>query len=108
LASALLLFDAGAPPGVSGISSARVDSLVGEPARWRLPLWPMAASLAAIAGLSLLIWQVSGAASVRATFGVPFFSSQPCVVMVILLPLLGCVAAFRRRARAGQISLRRA
>jgi hypothetical protein len=102
LASALLLFDAGAPPGVSGISSARVDSLVGEPARWRLPLWLMATSLVAIAALSLLIWQVSAAASVRATFGVPFVSSQPCAVMLMLLPLLGCVAAFRRRARAAR------
>jgi Peptidase family M48 len=102
LASALLLFDAGAPPGVSGISSARVDSLVGEPARWRLPVWLTAASLAAIAALGLLIWQVSAAASVRATFGVPFVSSQPCVVMMMLLTLLGCVAAFRRMGRGAR------
>jgi hypothetical protein len=58
----------------------------------------MAASLAALAALSLLIWQASEAASVRATFGVPFLSSRPCVVMTMLLPLLGCVVAFRRRA----------
>lgn len=101
LASALLVFDASAPPGVSGISSARVDSLVGQPARWRLPRRHMAASLAALAALSLLIWQASVAASVRATFGLPLLSSQPCVVMTILLPLLGCVVAFRRRARGG-------
>jgi hypothetical protein len=101
LASALLIFDAGAPPGVSGISSARVDSLVGQPARWRLPLGQMAASLATLAALSLVIWQASAAASARATFGVPFLSSQPCVVMTILLPLMGCVVAVRRRARRG-------
>ena len=75
LASALLVFDASAPPGVSGISSARVDSLLGEPVRWRVPVWLMAASLAALAALSVLIWQVSGVASVRATFNVPFLSS---------------------------------
>lgn len=101
LASALLVFDASAPPGVSGISSARVDSLVGQPARWRLPLWRMAASLATLVALSLLIWQASAAASVRATLGLPFLSSQPCVVMTILLPLLACVVAFRRRANRG-------
>ncbi|HEY2651003.1 MAG TPA: M56 family metallopeptidase, partial [Solirubrobacteraceae bacterium] len=101
LASALLLFDASAPPGVSGISSARVDSLLGEPVRWRLPLSLTAASLVALSALSLLIWQVSGGASVRATFNLPFLSSQPCLVMLIVLPLFGCVAALRRRTRAG-------
>lgn len=104
LASALLVFDASSPPGVSGISSARVDSLLGESTSWRLPRWLLTASLASLSVLGLLIWQASAVASVRATFNVPFLSSQPCVVMVLLLPLLGCVAAFRRRARAGQIS----
>jgi hypothetical protein len=101
LASALLVFDASAPPGVTGISSERVDSLLGEPVRWRLPVWPMAASLAALSALSVLIWQVSRAASVRATFDVPFLSSQPCAAMMLVLPLLGCVAARRRRTRTG-------
>jgi Peptidase family M48 len=100
LASALLVFDASAPPGVSGISSARVDSLLGEPVRWRLPFSLMAASLAGLSALSVLIWQVSGVASVRATFNVPFLSSQPCVVMLIVLPLLGCLAALWHRTRA--------
>jgi hypothetical protein len=38
LASALLAFDAGIPGGVAGISSERVDSLLGQPPRWRLPM----------------------------------------------------------------------
>jgi Zn-dependent protease with chaperone function len=97
LASALLVFDAGAPPGVTGISSQRVDSLLGERVRWRWPLWPLTASVAALSALSVLIWQVSAAASVRATFNVPVLSSRPCVVMMLVLPLLGCVAAARRR-----------
>jgi Zn-dependent protease with chaperone function len=101
LASALLVFDASAPPGVSGISSARVDSLLGASARWRVPVWLIAASLASLSALGILIWRASGVASVRATFNVPLLSSQPCVVMMLLLPLLGCVAAFRRRARDG-------
>jgi Peptidase family M48 len=104
LASALLVFDASAPPGVSGISTARVDSLLGEPVPWRLPLWLTAASLATLSALSVLIWQVSGVASVRATFNVPFLSSRPCAAMVIMLPLLGCVAALRRWRRPEGIS----
>ncbi len=105
LASALLVFDASVPPGVSGISSARVDSLLGEPVRWRPPLWLMAASVAVLSVLSFLIWQTSAVASARATFNVPFLSSQPCVVMMLALPLLGCaVAVFRRRTRSQQVS----
>jgi Zn-dependent protease with chaperone function len=107
LASALLMFDASAPPGVSGISSARVDSLLGEPVRWQPPLWLMAASVAALSALSVLIWQTSAVASVRATFNVPFLSSQPCVAMMLVLPLLGCVvAAVRRRTRSRKVSAR--
>ena len=106
LASALLVFDATAPPGVSGISSARVDSLLGEPLQWRLPLWLMPASLAALAALSALIWHVSRFAAARATFNLPLLSSRPCVAVMLLLPLLGSVAAFRRVifARRGRTS----
>jgi hypothetical protein len=107
LASALLVFDASAPPGTTGISPERVDSLLGQPSRWRLPLRPMTASLAALCALSLLIWQASEVASARATFGLPFLSSQPCIVIMTLL-LMACGAPFRRRARTGHIRLRRA
>lgn len=107
LASALLVFDASAPPGVSGISSVRVDSLLGEPSGWRLPVQLMAASFATLSVLSVLIWQASEVAAVRATFNAPLLASQPCLAMMLAMPLLGCAAAFRRRGRAGQISLRR-
>ena len=107
LASALLVFDASAPAGVSGISSARVDSLLGESPRWRLPVWLMVASLLSLCALSLLIWQASEVASVRATFNVPILSSQPCVAMMLAMPLLGCVAAFGRSVRARSISQQR-
>jgi Zn-dependent protease with chaperone function len=107
LASALLVFDTSAPPGASGISPARVDSLLGQPAPWRLPISLMATSLAAVSALSLLTWQAGGIASVQATFNVPFLSSQPCVVMILMLPLLGCLVACRGRLRAVRISPRR-
>jgi Peptidase family M48 len=104
LASALLVFDASAPPGVSGISSERVDSLLGEPVRWRPPVWLMAASLAVLSALSVLIWQVSALASARATFNLPLLSSQPCVAIMLAVPMLGCAAAFWRRMQARAIS----
>lgn len=100
------MFDASAPPGASGISPQRVDSLLGQPARWRLPIWLTAASLGAVSGLSLLICQASRTASAQATFNLPILSSQPCVLMSMLLPVLGWLALFRRRVRDGRISLR--
>jgi Peptidase family M48 len=99
LASALLVFDSSAPPGASGISPARVDSLLGQPALWRLPISLLAASVATVSIMGLLTWQAGAVASVRATLNVPFLSSQPCVVLISLLPLLGCFVAYRRRAR---------
>ncbi|MBV9945087.1 MAG: M56 family metallopeptidase [Solirubrobacterales bacterium] len=99
LASALLVFDASTPPGASGISPERVDSLLGQPPRWRLPVWLTTVSIAALFILSLLIWRASGAASARASFNLPFLSSQPCAVIMTLLPILGCIALLRRRAR---------
>jgi peptidase M48-like protein len=104
LASALLQFDASAPPGVSGISPERVDSLLGLPIRWRPRWWLTAASFGSLSSLSLLIWRTSEVASVHATFNLPLLSSTPCVVMSLLLALLGCAAVIRRRAtsrRAG-------
>jgi hypothetical protein len=107
LASALLVFDASAPSGATGITPERVDSLLGQTVRWRLPISLMAASLAALSVLSVLIWQASGTASARATFNMPILSSRPCIVMITLLPTLGCIAVAGRLARSGQISLRR-
>jgi hypothetical protein len=108
LASALLVFDASAPPGASGISSARVDSLLGAPDDWRMPFWQVATSFAGLMVAILLVWQASVFGSVWATLNLPFLSSEPCVSLMLLLSLLlGCIAAFRRRARARRISFRR-
>jgi Peptidase family M48 len=107
LASALLVFDESAPPGASGISSARVDSLLGESRRWRLPRLHIAASIAALSVLGLLIWQASGEASVRATLNLPLLSSQPCVLMMLLPLLTGCLAVARKSRLMGPGSLGR-
>ena len=100
LASALLVFDASGPPGASGISSQRVDSLLGNAARWRPPWWRISASFGSLLTLALLVWRTSEVASAHATFNLPFLSSMPCVAMLLLVTLLGCLVIARRRTRA--------
>jgi hypothetical protein len=102
LASALLVFDENAPPGVGGISPERVDYLLGQPASWRLPAWLLAASVGALSALSLVVWWSSGTAAAQATFNLPILSSRPCVVVMSVLAfaggfkLLASVPAVRR------------
>jgi hypothetical protein len=99
LASALLVFDESAPPGVSGISPERVDSLLGQPTCWRLPAVRVAGSLGALVAVSLVIALISQSAAARATFNLPFLSSRPCVVMTSVLPLAGAIRMLARRVR---------
>jgi Zn-dependent protease with chaperone function len=98
LASALLAFDENGPPGVAGISSERVDSLLGEPINWRLPSCLLAASLAILSAMSTLVGLVSGAASAYATFNLPIITTQPCLMLVTIVPLVGCLFIFVRSA----------
>jgi Peptidase family M48 len=100
LASALLVFDQSGPPGASGISPERVDSLLGQPAGWELPRGLLAGSLAVLAALSLVVWLVSPSASARATFNLPILSSRPCLVLMTIVPAMACVRMLRR-ARSG-------
>jgi Peptidase family M48 len=106
LASALLAFEASG----GGISPERVDSLLGQAVSWRCPRWLMSASFFALSSLTAVTWSASQMASARATFNVPFLSSQPCLAMLTLMPLLGCVAIFalfRGRASARVAGLSR-
>jgi len=106
LASALLAFEASG----GGISPERVDSLLGQAVSWRCPRWLISASLFALSSLTAVTWSASQMASARATFNVPFLSSQPCLAMLMLMPLLGCVAIFALfggRASARVAGLRR-
>lgn len=99
LASALLAFDDSGPPDVVGVSPARVDSLLGEPPSWRLPVRHLIGSLGIIATLGVLLWALSGVASAHATFNLPLLSSKPCLVMTGLLPFAGCIRLAARQAR---------
>jgi bla regulator protein blaR1 len=97
LASALLAFEAATPAGAAGISNERVDSLLGQPPGWRLPSPLVAASLATLAVLVAVVWRASAAASAHATFGLPLLSSQPCMLVLALLPAAVVLAAYARR-----------
>ncbi len=99
LASALLAFDDSGPPDVAGVSPERVDSLLGEPPSWRLPVRLLVGSLGILSTLVVLVWALSGVASAHASFNVPLLSSKPCVVMTGLLPFAGCIRLAARRAR---------
>ena len=103
LASALLAFEGS---GV-GISPERVDSLLGQPLVWRRPWWLLTASLGSLSSLITLTWGASQAASARATFNLPFVSSQPCLAMLTILPLLATATILLRRAAARRATRRR-
>jgi Zn-dependent protease with chaperone function len=103
LARAMLKFSDGPSSGeLVGIDPVRVDFLLGETSSWRFPLM---LSLAAIALIGLIVATAVLAgqfASGEATLAPPFFSSQPCVIILAVIPaLLGLVALrLRRAARA--------
>jgi Peptidase family M48 len=96
LASALLVFDESGPPGVTGISPERVDSLLGQPVTWRLPLSLLTASIALLVGIGLLIWGASVTGSAHATFNLPVLSSQPCLAVMTILPFAACLGTLYR------------
>jgi hypothetical protein len=109
LASALLTFGGRDSDDVVGISPARVDALLGRSRPWELPSFLVAGALASLAALAVLFWRTSAAASAHATLNLPVVSSQPCVLVLALLPPLavaGAMAARRAVAQAGTTVLR--
>jgi beta-lactamase regulating signal transducer with metallopeptidase domain len=92
LASAMLAFGATRSGDVVGISPERVDALLGRPHAWQLPRTLLIAALVAIAVLVALVWRASGSASVQASLNLPIASSQPCVLVLALVPVLVCLA----------------
>lgn len=100
LARAMLSFsDAPGSAEGAGIDPARVDYLLGESPSWRFPalVFVAAASVPALlAAVAVLAGQL---ASGSATLGLPFLSSQPCIVVLAGVPAaLGLfTASYRRR-----------
>jgi Peptidase family M48 len=106
LASALLAFDENAPPGTSGISPERVDSLLGQPTRWRPPVRLLAGSVAALGALTVVIWLISESARAHATFNLPIVSSRPCLVITSVAPAAGYVRVLIRWVRSREAARR--
>jgi hypothetical protein len=99
LAAAMLSLAAGPSGDVVGISPDRVDSLLGRPPAWRAPRLALTAGLVTLAGLLALIWRASAGATVAATLNLPIASSQPCILVLALLPVVAClIGVLSRRA----------
>jgi len=93
LAAAMLTLGAAPSGGVAGISPARVDSLLGTAPAWRVPRLLLITALLTVAAVVAVVWRASGSASVQASLGLPIASSQPCVLVLALVPVLACLAA---------------
>jgi hypothetical protein len=102
LASALLAFEDSGPVGTTGISPERVDALIGQPSQWRLPAGRLTLSLMILAALTVLVWQISGAASAYASLNLPILSSRPCAAVMTALAGAGIAVLSRRARRANR------
>lgn len=100
LASAMLAVGATPAGGVVGISPERVDSLLGRPPAWRLPWLLLIAALTTVAALVALVWRASGSASAETSLNLPIASSQPCLLVLALVPILICLAGAAIRGSA--------
>ncbi len=97
LASAMLTLGA-AGDGEVAISSRRVDALLGQPVDWQRPRLLLSTGLVTLALLVALVWRASAGASIEASLNLPIASSQPCILVLALVPVLaGIAAALTRR-----------
>jgi Zn-dependent protease with chaperone function len=92
LAAAMLAVATTGAGQVVGISPARVDSLLGQPSAWRLPRLLLIAALATLGALVALAWRADGHASFHTSLNLPIVSSQPCVLVLALVPVLACLS----------------
>ena len=79
---------------------ARVDSLLGQPRAWRLPGCCSIAALATLGALVALAWRADGHASFHTSLNLPIVSSQPCVLVLALVPVLACLSGTLARRPA--------
>lgn len=93
LAGAMLAF-VGRPgrAAVVGIAPERVDHLLGRTLPWQLPAALLAGAVITIAAIVAVMVGASHGASVRASLNLPILSSQPCVLVLALVPVLIGVA----------------
>jgi hypothetical protein len=98
LASAMLVFAAGAHPGTAvGIAPERVDQMVGRGPDWTLPMAVVASAFAATALVALLAWQLARLAVLHTTLSLPLLSGQPCVALLALVPSVALIVRIAHR-----------
>jgi Zn-dependent protease with chaperone function len=107
LASAMLTLGATGSEGEVAISSRRVDALLGQPVDWQRPRLLLSTALVTLVLLVALVWRASAGASIEASLNLPIASSQPCILVLALIPVLaGTATALMRRpqhARGGAL-----
>ena len=107
LAGAMLSFSEASGADTAGLAPERIDYLVGEPPRWRLPLTLLLVIAFCVAALVALAAFAAQTASGSATLSLPLVSSAPCVVMLALIPAavaLAGVVVTRRRSRSAGVA----
>lgn len=87
LAAALLAFDTHPSPVVVGIAPERVDSLLGQRARFELPVLLLAGGLATIAVLAAVTVGMARATG-HATIELPALAAQACMLAMAAVPLM--------------------
>jgi hypothetical protein len=101
LARAMLSFSDAPESGESvGIDPARVDHLLGEPPSWRFPALLCLAAVSVVAVFVAVAVLAAQVAAGSATLAPPFLSSQPCVVVLAIIPAALGLIAFRVIRRA--------
>jgi hypothetical protein len=101
LAAALLAFDTHPSPVVVGIAPERVDSLLGQRARFELPVLLLAGGLATIAVLVGVTVSMAGATG-HATVQLPVLATQACMLAMAAVPLmLGAMGVLSARRLLG-------
>jgi Zn-dependent protease with chaperone function len=93
LASAMLGFSEEAGAHGAGIDPERVDHLLGETTQWRLPLALCLAVGIALAVFVTLAVLAASVAAGTATLAPPFLSSQPCILVLAMIPATFSLAA---------------
>jgi hypothetical protein len=94
----LTFSDSSGPAGPVGIDPRRVDHLLGETPSWRFPTLLCVAAAGVIALVAAIALLVGRLATGSATLAPPFFSRQPCVVVLSLIPAVGLTGAYVGRA----------
>jgi Zn-dependent protease with chaperone function len=102
LASAMLGFSEAAGAEAIGVDPERIDSLLGERAPWRFPVALCLGVTAALSVLVALAVLAARTATGSATLAPPFLSSQPCIMVLAMIPTAAGLAGlvYARASRA--------